>query len=84
MLDTLAVANKLKQDGFTKSQAEGMTKVLGELTGDLATKTDLDNAKRDILRDMKLWIGSALIVTIGAVGAVVALVVNFSKLAGTP
>lgn len=84
MLDTLAVANKLKLDGFSKAQAEGMTKVLSELTGDLATKTDLDNAKRDILRDMKLWIGSALIATVAAVGGIVALVVNFSKLTGSP
>lgn len=55
-----------------------MTKVLSELTGDLLTKTDFENGKRDI----KLWIGTALVMTIGAVGAIVALIVNFSKLAG--
>ncbi|PWC85519.1 hypothetical protein TSH100_15335 [Azospirillum sp. TSH100] len=61
-----------------------MIKMLSKLTGDLATKADLDNAMRDFLREMKLWIGGALIVTVAAVGAIVALVVNVSTLTGSP
>lgn len=84
MIDTLAVANTLKLDGCSKPQGEGMTKMLGKLTGDLATKADLDNAMRDFLREMKLWFGGALIVTVAAVGTIVALVVNVSTLTGSP
>jgi negative regulator of sigma E activity len=61
-----------------------MTKMLSKLTGDLATKADLDNAMRDFLREMKLWIGGALIVTVAAVVTIVALVVNVSTLTGSP
>lgn len=61
-----------------------MIKMLSKLTGDLATKADLDNAMRDFLREMKLWIGGALIVTVAAVVTIVALVVNVSTLTGSP
>lgn len=76
MIDSHAIANKLKLDSCNQSKAEGMAKMLGKLTGDLATKADLDSAMRDFLREIKLWIGGALIVTVGAVGAIVALVVK--------
>lgn len=84
MIDTHAVAEKLNLDGCRKPQGEGMIKMLSKLTGDLATKADLDNAMRDFLREMKLWIGGALIVTVAAVVTIVALVVNVSTLTGSP
>ena len=83
MIPTLS-PKKLKLDGCSKPQGEGMTKMLSKLTGDLATKADLDNAMRDFLREMKLWIGGALIVTVAAVVTIVALVVNVSTLTGSP
>lgn len=83
MLDTLAVATKLKSDGFSKAQAEGMAKVLNELTGDLATKVDLENAKRDITLNMKLWMGTILVALLTVMGGIATLIVNLSKLAGS-
>lgn len=78
MLDTLAIATDLKISGFSKDQAEGMARTLNKLSGDLATKQDLDTTKRDL----KLWIGGALVATITVLGALIALIVNLSKLAG--
>lgn len=82
MLDTLAIATDLKSSGFSKDQAEGMARTLNTLSGDLVTKQDLDSTKRDLLRDLKLWIGGALIAAVTVMGALVALIVNLSKLAG--
>ncbi len=82
MLDTLAIATDLKISGFSKDQAEGMARTLNKLSGDLATKQDLDTTKRDLLRDLKLWIGGALVATITVLGALIALIFNLSKLAG--
>lgn len=82
MLDTLAVATDLKSAGFSKAQAEGMAQTLNKMSGDLATKQDLDNTKRDLLRDLKLWIGGALVAAVTVIGALVALIVNLSKLTG--
>lgn len=79
MIDIHAVANTLKLDGCNTPEAEGMTKMLGKLTGDLATKADLDSAMRDFLREMKLWIVGALIVTVAAVCVIVALAVKLSS-----
>ena len=82
MLDTLVVATDLKSAGFTKSQAEGMAHILNKMSGDLATKQDLDNTKRDLLRDLKLWIGAALVASVTVIGGLVALIVNLSKITG--
>lgn len=82
MIDTLAVATDLKTAGFTKTQAVGMAQTLNKMSGDLATKQDLDNTKRDLLRDLKLWIGGALVAAVTVMGALVALIVNLSKLTG--
>lgn len=82
MLDTLAIATDLKSSGFSKDQAEGMARTLNTLSGDLVTKQDLDSTKRDLLRDLKLWIGGALVAAVTVMGALVALIVNLSKLTG--
>ena len=47
--DTLAVANELKQAGFSQEQAEALAHAWGHVaSGDLATKSDLLGVKSDL------------------------------------
>ncbi|WP_342109903.1 DUF1640 domain-containing protein [Methylobacterium sp. SI9] len=73
-LDTHALVRKLEATGLSEDQAEAITTAIREsrdadLT-DLVTKTDLAEAKFDI---MKWVIGAIGFQTIASVGAIVAL-----------
>ena len=49
VIDTLRLADRLKQVGFQADHAEGMARALGDELGDrVLTRSDLDDAKRDI------------------------------------
>ena len=49
VIDTLRLADRLKEAGFEAPRAEGMARALGdELAERMLTKRDLDEAKRDI------------------------------------
>ena len=52
MFDNLRIADRLKRSGFEDRQAEGMARVLSEVTGKLlerlATKSDLAATKSDL------------------------------------
>ena len=49
VMDTLRLADRLKEAGFERPQAEGMARALGdELAGRVVTKSDLDNAIQPI------------------------------------
>ena len=51
--DTLAVANELKQAGFSQEQAEALAHAWGHVaSGDLATKSDLLGIKFDLKEDV--------------------------------
>lgn len=61
--DTLKLANKLEQTGFTPDQAKGAAAALAEALGDeMVTKTYLDAR----LKDLQLTIG-AMVVALGGV-----------------
>lgn len=81
--DTLKYAKRLKDAGFTESQAEALASAGAELLGEnLATKQDLEALRADLQRDMKelehrlvARIYQALLVqTFALAGIVIALV----------
>lgn len=64
LFDTLSYAKRLKEAGFSDKQAEVQAEALAEvISGRLATKEDLDNAKREIGSELKVikWMLGALI-----------------------
>ncbi|CAA2154503.1 DUF1640 domain-containing protein [Methylobacterium brachiatum] len=73
-LDTYALVRRLKASGLSEDQAEAITSAIRESRdadlANLVTKTDLAEAKFDI---MKWVIGSIGFQTIVIVGAIVAL-----------
>lgn len=51
--DTLAVANELKQAGFSQEQAEALARAWGHVaSGDLATKSDLIRTESALKEDI--------------------------------
>lgn len=74
-LDTLAIARKLKAAGFSDDQAEAMTGVLREaretdlsaLVTKADMKTEIAEAKYDILKWVLSAIGFQTIVIVGAI-----------------
>ncbi len=61
--DTLKLATKLEQTGFSPDQAKGAASALAEALGDeMVTKTYLDSR----LKDLQLTIG-AMIVALGGI-----------------
>ncbi len=54
VIDTLRLADRLKESGFQDTQAEGLARALGgEFTGHVVTKTDLDSAIQLIRADYR-------------------------------
>ena len=54
VIDTLRLADRLKESGFEDRQAEGLARALGnEITEHLVTKTDLDAAVEIIRGDYR-------------------------------
>ena len=78
LFDTLRLSRTLRDKGhFTTEQAEALAEALSEAAqGDLVTKTDLAEAKVDILK----WIISAIgFQTLVILGAIVALIKVLAK-----
>jgi hypothetical protein len=72
VLDTNGIIKKLKQRGFSRAQAEGITEALKELdTAALATKADLQELKVDLMK----WMTGALL----AQGAFVVALIELLK-----
>lgn len=64
MPDTLAMAEKLENSGFTPEQARGLVRVLnGQATGRLVTKHDLKGFERELT----LRIGAMLVAVVAAI-----------------
>ncbi|CAN5715040.1 hypothetical protein BH18PSE1_BH18PSE1_08360 [soil metagenome] len=91
--DTLKYAKRLKDAGFTESQAEALASAGAELIGEnLATKLDLEALRADLQRDMKelehrlvARICQALLVqTFALAGIVIALVKSVLSLRPEP
>ena len=49
-MDTHQAFNLLLQKGFTKEQAEGLIEVVGKVHEEIATKQDLIEEKKDLLK----------------------------------
>lgn len=63
MLDTLDIADKLRDYGFTQEQAKGMARVLnGQVADKLATKQDL----KDVQQTLTIRMGAMLAVAVAA------------------
>ena len=79
-IDTLKIANQLKEAGFTQQQAEASARVFQDVaTGELATKRDLKELELKIEKlhaETKLWImGTGLALT----GVVIAAFRPFAR-----
>lgn len=77
-LDTLAIAHKLKAAGFSEDQADAVTGVIREARETdlsvLVTKSDLKTEVADAKYDILKWVLSAIgFQTIVIVGAIVTL-----------
>lgn len=75
--DTLLYAKKLKAAGFTDKQAEMQAEALAELMdGQLATKRDVDELKRDIKEmEMRITIkfGGMIVAAVGILATLIQL-----------
>jgi hypothetical protein len=76
VIDTNAIAKKLEQHGFSRTQAEGITEALKELDiSPLATKADLEIALANQTVTLVKWMTGILI----AQGALIVALIQYFK-----
>ncbi len=66
LFDTHAAIKDLIGAGLAEKEAEAIVKVMKSSQGELATKTDIELIRRDMLilkRDMIIWLGGIVIAT---------------------
>ncbi len=75
VFDTNAIVKKLESRGFSRTQAEGVTEALAELTSPLVTKSDLELALAQQTTKLIIWFSGALL----AQGALVVGLIQYFK-----
>lgn len=73
--DTLKFVERLEAGGFTRAQAKAAAEAFAEATSqELATKSDLKETELRLdariettARDLKIWMGSIMVVAVGVI-----------------
>jgi hypothetical protein len=65
--DTLKLARRLEAAGFPPQQAGDMAEAIAEAISELVTKTDLQNAVRDLEQRLTIRLGGMMVVAVGII-----------------